>query len=81
MNQGFQRERTVQLFGTKEQKFLHFPGTKGQWDKLKILPREGTGWNSMSKSETGRGTGQYKILNILSCPVLSLESKIEKDVL
>ena len=37
--QSFQRDGTVQLFGTKGQKFLHCPGTKGQWDKLKILPR------------------------------------------
>jgi hypothetical protein len=35
---------TVQLFGTKGQKFLHCPGTKGQRDKLKILPRDGTGF-------------------------------------
>ena len=39
------RDRTVQLFGTTGQKFLHCPGTKGQWDKLKILPRDGTGWD------------------------------------
>ena len=43
----------MQLFGTKGQEFLHCPGTKGQWDKLKILPREGTG---QSKSGTGQGT-------------------------
>jgi hypothetical protein len=29
--------------GTTGQKFLHCPGTKGQRDKLKILPRDGTG--------------------------------------
>ena len=29
--------------GTTGQKFLHCPGTKGQLDKLKILPRDGTG--------------------------------------
>ena len=34
------------LFGTKGQKFLHFPETKGQWDKLKILLRDGT-WDGM----------------------------------
>jgi hypothetical protein len=48
----------VQLFGTKGQKFLHCPGTKGQQDKLKILPWDGTGRDSMSKYGTGRGTGQ-----------------------
>ena len=47
------------------QKFLHCPGTKGQRDKLKILPRDGTGRDSQNsgrdgpgqqKSGTGRGT-------------------------
>ena len=33
---------TVHLFGTKGQKFLHCPGTKGQRDKLKSLPWNGT---------------------------------------
>ena len=33
----------MQLFGAKGQKFLHYPGTKGQRDKLKILPRDRTG--------------------------------------
>ena len=48
----------MQLFGTKGQKFLRCPGTKGQRDKLKILPRDRTGRDSQSKSGTGRGTGQ-----------------------
>ena len=30
----------MQLLGTKGQKFLYCPTTKGQWDKLKILPRD-----------------------------------------
>ena len=55
----------MQLFETKEQKFLHCPGTKGQRDKLKILPRDGTGRDSQNpgrdgpgqpKTGTGRGT-------------------------
>ena len=55
----------MKLFGTKGQKFLHCPETKGQWDKLKILPRDGTGRDSQNpgrdgpgqpKSGTGRGT-------------------------
>ena len=29
------------------------PGTKGQWDKLKILPGEGTVWDSLSKTWDG----------------------------
>ena len=55
----------MQLFGTTGQKFLHCPRTEGQRDKLKILPRDGTGWDSQNsgrdgpgqpKSGTGRGT-------------------------
>ena len=55
----------MQLFGTTGQKFLHCPRTKGQRDKLKILPRDGTGRDSQNlgwdgpkqpKSGTGRGT-------------------------
>ena len=51
--------------GTTGQKFLYCPGTKGQRDKLKILPRDGTGRDSQNlgrdgpgqpKSGTGRGT-------------------------
>ena len=46
-------------------RFLHCPGTKGQRDKLKILPRDGTGRDSQNpgrdgpgqpKTGTGRGT-------------------------
>ena len=57
----------MQLFGTKGQKFLHCPGTKGQRDKLKILPRDGTGRDSLSKSGTGRGTGQSLFFSMISC--------------
>ena len=55
----------MQLFGTTGQKFPPCPGTKGQRDKLKILPRDGTGRDSQNsgrdgpgqpKSGTGRGT-------------------------
>ena len=51
--------------GKKGQKFLHCPGIKGQGDKLKILPRDGTGRDSQNpgrdgpgqpKSRTGHGT-------------------------
>ena len=41
----FQRNGTVQLFGTKGQKFIHCPGTKEQRENLKIVPRD-----SLSKS-------------------------------
>jgi hypothetical protein len=52
------RDGTVQLFRTKEQKFLPCPGTKGQRDKLKILPRDGIGrdFDSLSRPGTSRGT-------------------------
>ena len=52
----FQRDGTEQLFGAKGQKFLHCPWTKGQRCRLKILPRDGMGRESLSKSGTGRGT-------------------------
>ena len=58
----------MQLFGTKGQKFLHCHGTKGQRDKLKILPRDGmrdkTGQSRKGRSKTGKR-----------------RSKTEKDVL
>ena len=43
-------------------KFFYCPGTKEQWDKLKILPRNIPGRDSLLKSGTGCGTGWYKIL-------------------
>ena len=60
----------MQLFGTKGQEFLHCAGTKGQQDKLKIMPRDGTGkdgqnsgWDGpgQSKSGTGRGTKRDRV--------------------
>ena len=47
---GFSTGRYSKLFGTK---FLHCPGTKGQWDKLKILPRAGTGRDSQNLEQDG----------------------------
>ena len=44
----------MQLFGTKGQRFLHC-GTKGQWEKLKILPRDGTGRDSKNSGQDGPG--------------------------
>ena len=44
----------MKLFGTTGQKYDHCPGTKGQRDKLKILPRDGTGRDSQSRAGTGR---------------------------
>ena len=55
----------MKLFGTTGQKFHHCPETKEQRDKLKILPRDGTGRDSQNpgrdrpgqpKTGTGRGT-------------------------
>ena len=53
--QDFQRDGTVQLFGTKGHKFLHCPGTKEQRDKLKILPRDGMGRDSQNSRRDGPG--------------------------
>ena len=39
----------MHLLGKKGQKFLHCPGIKGQGDKLKILPRDGTGQAGTAK--------------------------------
>ena len=81
----------MQLFRTKGQKFLHCPGTKGQRDNLKILPRDETGLDSLSKCGTGHGTwdGTVQYFDILSRLVQQdkLEQsrkgrfKTEKDVL
>ena len=49
--------------GTTGQKFLHYPGTKGQRDKPQLLPQDGPGQQNSGrdgpgqpKSGTGRGT-------------------------
>ena len=44
----------VQLFGTKGQKFPSCPGTKGQRDKLKFFPWDGTGRDFDRLSGTGQ---------------------------
>ena len=62
--------------GTKGQKFVHCLGTKRQGDKLKILPRAGTGRDSLSKPGIGCDTGQYKILT--ACPVPSCRTKRDR---
>ena len=43
----------MQLFGTTGQKFHHSTGTKGQCDKLKILPRDGVGQDSQNLGQDG----------------------------
>ena len=68
----------MELFGTKGQKFLHCPGTKGQRDKLKILPRDGTGrdFDRLSRPVPGRPAGQN---HIQFCPLIPFsESKSRK---
>ena len=45
----------MKLFGTTGQKFHHCPGTKGQRDKLKILPRDGTGRDGQNPGRDGPG--------------------------
>ena len=41
--------------GTTGQKFLHCPGTKGQQNKLKILPRDRPGRDSQNSGRDGPG--------------------------
>jgi hypothetical protein len=48
----------VQLFGTKGQKFFPCPGTKGQRDKLKILPWDEQDFDSLSRPVPGHPAGQ-----------------------
>ena len=49
--------------GTTGQKFLHCPGTKGQRDKLKILPRDGTGfWQAVPSQDVPRDRSERKIV-------------------
>ena len=52
----------MKLFVTMGQKFHHCPGTKGQRDKLKILPRDGTGRDSQNPGRDGTRdkTGQSR---------------------
>ena len=78
--QDFQRDGTVQLFGTKGHKFLHCPGTKEQRDKLKILPRHGTGRAGTAKirNRTWNKTGQIRKESSKTGKGCS---KTEKDVL
>ena len=56
----------MKLFGTKGQKFLPCPGTKGQRDKLKILPQDGTRRDFDRLSLPFPFNGQ--ILSLSSCP-------------
>ena len=75
--------------GTTGQKFLHCPGTKGQRDKLKILPRDRTGRDSQNSGRDGpgqprSGTGRGTKRDRAEKDVLKQENyvlKQEKDVL
>ena len=55
-------------------------GTKGQWDKLKILPRDGMGRDSLSKSGMGWGTGGYDIFTAVPSHGTK-RNKAEKEIL
>ena len=73
----------MQLFGTKEQKFLHCPGTKGQRDKLKILQMDKLGRDSQNlgrdgpgQPNPGTGRGTKLILGTLS--TLMTQTMVEK---
>ena len=72
----------MQLFGTTRvgQKCLHCPRTKGQGDKLKILPRDGTGRAGTAKNRDGTRdkTGQSRKGRSKTEKVCS---ETEKDVL
>ena len=57
-NKGFEWDGTVQLFGTKGQKFQSLSRDKGTSSKS----CHGTGQDSLSKSGTGHGTGQSLFL-------------------
>ena len=64
---GFPTGRDSAIFwekGTTGQKFLHCPGTKGQRDKLKLLPRDETGQDflRLSRPVPGRPAGQNQHL-------------------
>ena len=49
--------------GTIGQNFLHCPGTKRQRDKLKILPRDGTGfWQAVPSQDVPRDRSERKIV-------------------
>ena len=61
----------MQLFGTKGQKFCSCPGTKGQRDKLKFFPRDGTGldFDRLSRDVPGRDSGTIIIFFLLEVPI------------
>ena len=65
----------MQLFGTKGQKFHHCPKTKGQRNKLKILPRDETGWDSQNLGQDGQG------LPKVGMGRRTKRDRVEKDVL
>ena len=69
----------MQLFGITGQKFLHCHGTKGQRDKLKILPRDEMGRDSQ-KVVTGQD-GTAKILDRTRDRAENDVLKQENDVL
>ena len=55
---GFPMGRDFIVLGQTGQTSLHCPGTKGQAQNLAMGRPDGTGWDSLSKSGTGRGTAQ-----------------------
>ena len=62
----FPTRRDSGTFRDKETELSSLSWNKGKWDKLKILLSDGMGWDSLSKSGTGCGTGR----DFDSCPVL-----------
>jgi hypothetical protein len=64
---------------TFRDKGTEVPSLKGQQDKLKILPKDGTGWDSLSKSGTGSMTGPDS--DNLSVPDRTKRDRAEKGIL
>ena len=52
---GFPTGQDSAIFGTKGHKFLHVPGQRDKRDKLKILPKDRTGQDSLSRSKAQHG--------------------------
>ena len=71
----------MQLFGTTGQKFLHCPGTKGQRDKLKILPRDRMGWDSQYSGQDGPGQPKSRTGCRTRRDIAEGPSKTENNVL
>jgi hypothetical protein len=76
LSRGTKGQKSLCCPGTTGQKSIHCPGTKGQWDKLKILtrngsgqdfdilPRDGPGFDSLSRESNGTEGKKSKKITI-----------------